>query len=308
MVANVTSREKVMVPPNSVMKLSCQVNCEMPSHIVEAGIHSGLLVPRTLHAGGSQPVVCLINTSDKHVHVRQGELIAQAVKVETIEVPAKVRVVGNRWYSKLDANSAYWQVKIKKEDRSKTAFISKYGLFEFARMAFGLCNAQATYARVISLVLRGLTWDIVLAFIDDILVLGKDIASHLANLRAVLQRFKKYGLKLKPKKCELFQEQVEFLGRVVSRKGMNIGPDYIEDVKKWPTLHNTKTVDRFLGFANYHRDFIEGYSKIAAPLQDVTGKRSFTWGKHSRRHSIYCGRLSPLHPYWPCRIPLIHLS
>ncbi|CAG2199298.1 unnamed protein product [Mytilus edulis] len=93
-VANVTIRDKVTVPPNSVMKLSCQVNCEMPSYIVEAGSPSGLLVPRTLHAAGSQPVVCLINTSDKHVHVRQGELIAQAVEVEKIEVPAKVRVVG----------------------------------------------------------------------------------------------------------------------------------------------------------------------------------------------------------------------
>ena len=146
-------------------------------------------------------------------------------------------------------------------------------------MAFGLCNTPATYARVISLVLRGLTWDIVLAFLDDILVLGKDIASHLANLRAVLQRFREYGLKLKPKKCELFQEQVEFLGRLVSRQGMNNGPGYIEDVKKWPAPHNTKTVERFLGFANYHRAFIEGYSKIAVPLQDVTGKRSFTWGE-----------------------------
>ncbi|VDI38341.1 Hypothetical predicted protein [Mytilus galloprovincialis] len=108
---------------------------------------------------------------------------------------------------------------------------------------------------------------------------SKDIASHLANLRAVLQRFREYGLKLKPKKCELFQEKVEFLGRVVSRQGMNIGPGYIEDVKKWPTPHNTKTVERFLGFANYHRAFIEGYSKIAIPLQDVTGKRSFAGGK-----------------------------
>ncbi|CAG2234724.1 TPT1 [Mytilus edulis] len=97
-VANVTIRDKVTVPPNSVMKLSCQVNCEMPSYIVEAGSPSGLLVPRTLHAAGSQPVVCLINTSDKHVHVRQGELIAQAVEVEKIEVPAKVRVVGTGGY------------------------------------------------------------------------------------------------------------------------------------------------------------------------------------------------------------------
>jgi hypothetical protein len=85
-------------------------------------------------------------------------------------------LAGNVWYSKLDANSAYWQVKIKPEDCSKTAFITKYGLFEFARMAFGLCNSPATYARVINLVLRGLNWKVVMAFLDDILVLGRDFA------------------------------------------------------------------------------------------------------------------------------------
>ena len=108
-------------------------------------------------------------------------------------------LAGNVWYSKLDANSAYWQVKIKPEDRSKTAFITKYGLFEFARMAFGLCNSPATYAGVINLMLRGLNWKVVLAFLDDILVLGRDFEGHLASLRAVLVRFREYVLKLKPK-------------------------------------------------------------------------------------------------------------
>ena len=140
-------------------------------------------------------------------------------------------LAGNIWYSKLDANSAYWQVKIKPEDCSKTAFITKYGLFEFARMAFGLCNSPATYARVINLVLRGLNWKVVLDFLDDILVLGNDFEGHLANLRAVLVRFREYGLKLKPKKCELFQKEVEFLGRVVGPRGMHIGPGYIKDIE-----------------------------------------------------------------------------
>jgi hypothetical protein len=96
-------------------------------------------------------------------------------------------LAGNVWYSKF---------QIKPEDCSKTAFITKYGLFEFARMAFGLCNSPATYTRVINLVLRGLNWKVVLAFLDDILVLGKDFEGHLANLRAVLVRFREYGLKL----------------------------------------------------------------------------------------------------------------
>ena len=114
-------------------------------------------------------------------------------------------LAGNVRYSKQNANSAYWQVKIKPEDCSKTSFITIYGFFEFARMVFGLCNSPATYARVINLVLRGLNWKVVLPFLDDILVLGKDFAGHLANLRAVLDRFREHGLILKPIKCELFQ-------------------------------------------------------------------------------------------------------
>jgi RNA:NAD 2'-phosphotransferase (TPT1/KptA family) len=186
-------------------------------------------------------------------------------------------LAGNIWYSKLDANSAYWQVKIREEDRGKTAFITKYGLFEFARMAFGLCNSPATYARVINLVLRGLTWRVVLAFLDDILVLGKTFKDHLDNLRAVFLRIREYGLKLKPKKCDLFKQEVEFLGRVVGPEGMRIGPGYIKDVQSWPVPTSSKDVERFLGFVNYHRSFIKELAHRASPLQEITGKKLFRW-------------------------------
>ena len=400
------------VPPNSVMRVGAQLSESMAGeYIVKAATKGELLIPRTLHNGGDNPVLCLINISDHYVEVEKGEVLAYAEEVcsnvETIGVqkvevaeqgglengkreipehlinlfdkskgelneqeqtqlsellcefedvfaksefdlgkfntiqhgidtgtnrPVKQRIkrtplgfageeeaqlkkmlsagvirpsvsewasapvlirkrcgsvrwcvdyralnaltikdvfplplvdecldtlAGNVWYSKLDANSAYWQVKIKPEDCSKTAFITKYGLFEFARMDFGLCNSPATYTRVINLVLRGLNWKVVVAFLDDILVLGKDFEGHLANLRAVLVRFREYGLKLKPKKCELFQKEVEFLGRVVGPRGIYIGPGYIKDIKNWPRPKNKKEVERFLGFTNYHRAFIE---------------------------------------------------
>ena len=92
-------------------------------------------------------------------------------------------LTGSEWFSKLDANSAYWQVPIREEDQKKTAFITKYGLFEHRRMAFGLCNSPATYARIMNLVMRGLTWKTILAFLDDIVVLGKSFRDHLENLR-----------------------------------------------------------------------------------------------------------------------------
>jgi hypothetical protein len=117
---------------------------------------------------------------------------------------------GTVYFSTLDMASGYWQLLVEEKDRHKTAFITKYGLFEFLRMGFGLCNAPATFQRVIQLVLRGLTWKQVLAYLDDVIVLGSDFQNHLGNLKLTLDRFRKYNLKLKPKKCCLFRKEVKF--------------------------------------------------------------------------------------------------
>ncbi|GFR82442.1 Pol polyprotein [Elysia marginata] len=186
-------------------------------------------------------------------------------------------LAGNIWFSKLDANSTYWQIKLKEEDKPKTAFITKYGLFQFTKMPFGLTNAPATFARAINLVLRGLTWKHVLAFLDDILVMGRDFKSHLRNLADVLSLFKKFGLKLKPRKCELFQKPVEFLGRKVGPEGLEMTPASIEHVQNWPVPTNVKQVQGFLGLVNYHRGFIKNFSDIAAPLYALTGQQGFHW-------------------------------
>ena len=139
---------------------------------------------------------------------------------------------GNKWFSKLDATWGYWQVKIKDSDKCKTAFITKYGLFQFKRMPFGLCNAPATFSRVMNLVLKGLHWSIVLAFLDDVLVLGKDPFNHINNLTDVFQRFREYGIKLKAKKCDLFQTEVEYLGRTVGRDCVKVSKSFIETMNK----------------------------------------------------------------------------
>ena len=96
---------------------------------------------------------------------------------------------GNVWFSKLEANMAYWRVHVSPEDRKKTAFITKNELFEFTRMGFGLCNAPATFARAMNIVLRGLSRRIILAFLDDMVVLGKSAQEHVENLRLVFDRF-----------------------------------------------------------------------------------------------------------------------
>ena len=186
-------------------------------------------------------------------------------------------LAGNEWFSKLDANSAYWQIPVKQEDQKKTAFITKYGLYEFVKMPFGLSNSPATFMRAIHLVPRGLNWQTVLAFLDDILVLGKKFKEHLQNLREALTRFREYGLKLKPKKCIFFQKKVQFLGRMVSNDSLEMSEADIEVVKNWPVPTCSKDVERFLGLANYHRAFLSDFAETACPLYDVTGKKPFVW-------------------------------
>ena len=184
----------------------------------------------------------------------------------------------NIWFSKLDAIWGYWQVNLREEDRRKTAFITKYGLYEFVKMPFGLCNSPSTFSRVINLVLRGLNWKTALAFLDDIVILGKNFQDHLENLVEALNRFRQYGLKLKPKKCTFCLKKVEFLGRIVGENSIEISEKDIEAVKEWPTPKNTKYVERFLGLANYHRSFIQNFAELAVPLYGITGKKAFHWG------------------------------
>lgn len=115
--------------------------------------------------------------------------------------------------------------------REKYGFITKYELFEFMRMGFGPCNAPAMFARAINLVLRRLNWKIALAFLDDVLILGESTRAHLDNLQQVFERFRHYGVKFKPRKCEFFQQTIEFLGRSVSSEGVEMGDQYIEAVR-----------------------------------------------------------------------------
>ena len=192
---------------------------------------------------------------------------------------------GNMWFSKLDANSAYWQIPIADDgSKEKTAFRTRQGLFHFNKLPFGLCNAPSTYSRAMNLVLQGMQWTKVLAFLDDICVLGSSTDDHLNNLNEVLSRFKQHGLKLKAEKCHLFKSEIEFLGRKVSRAGVSLTDHSIKTIERWIEPKNVKELQRFLGFANYHRNFIENFSGISEPLFRLLQKKvSFKWGEDQQK-------------------------
>lgn len=192
---------------------------------------------------------------------------------------------GNTFFSSLDMASGYWQVLVDERDRHKTAFTTKYGLYEHVRLPFGLCNSPATFSRVIQEVLRGLTWKECLAYLDDVIILGRDMLSHTRNLSSVISRFEKFNLKLKAQKCELYQTEIKFLGKLVSQNGISVNPESIEIIKKWPIPKDTKQLESFLGFANYHRNHVKGYAEITHTLYHLmkTSKKSkFTWSDENQ--------------------------
>lgn len=208
---------------------------------------------------------------------------------------------GTVFLSTLDLASGYWQIELEEADRNKTVFITKHGLFEHTRMGFMLCNGPATFQRAIQLVLQGLTWRQVLAYLDDVIVVGHSFKHHLDNLKEVLGRFRQYHLKLKARKCALFQTSVTFLGRVVSKDGIAINPKNITAVQAWPRPQNVTQVEAFLGFVNYHRDHLKDYAASAAPLYELTGSKGrklpFKWEDHHQQafeHLRTCMSTAPV--------------
>ena len=155
------------------------------------------------------------------------------------------------WFCTMDLASGYWQIKMKEEDKPKTAFVTRKGLFQFKVMPFGLCNAPATFQRLMDRVLVGLQWEQCLVYLDDIVVFGKTFEQTLARLRLVMERLKAAGLKLKASKCKWFQKSVQYLGHIVSAEGIKCDPEKIETVKDWPIPKSVTQVRSFLGLASW---------------------------------------------------------
>ena len=191
-------------------------------------------------------------------------------------------LAGSQVFTTLDLISGYWQVEVKPEDREKTAFCTSEGLFEFKVMPFGLCNAPATFQRLMDAVLMGLQWSRCLVYLDDVVVPGKSFEDHLQNLKYVLDRFRSAGLKLNLSKCKFGRREVTFLGHVVTAQGVAADPAKLSKVASWPQPQSQRDVQQFLGFASYYRRFIKDFAVIARPLHHLTEKTAiFNWTEES---------------------------
>lgn len=178
-------------------------------------------------------------------------------------------LTGSKWFSVLDLKSGYYQIEMDEQDKAKTAFVCPLGFWEFNRMPQGITNAPSTFQRLMEHCMGSLNRSEVLVFIDDLIVFSETLEEHDRCLIQVLNHLKEYGLKLSPDKCKFFQTSVRYLGHVVSEHGVSTDPSKIKAVKTWPRPQNLKELKSFLGYAGYYRRFVQDFSKIVRPLNDL---------------------------------------
>jgi hypothetical protein len=190
------------------------------------------------------------------------------------------QLVGDKVFFKIDLRSGYYQIKIRASDIPKTAFSTRYGLYEYLVMSFGLTNALAYFMYMMNSVFMPELDKFVVVFIDDILVYSKNKEEHTGHLYVVLQRLREHRLYAKLSKCDFLLKEIKFLGHTISQAGIVVDPDKVQEVMNWKPPTTVCQIQSFLGLAGYYQRFIPDFSRIAKPMTELLKKGAkFVWGQ-----------------------------
>ena len=185
---------------------------------------------------------------------------------------------GSEWFTVVDLTRAYYQGYISPESRHKTAFVTPWGFYQWVRIPFGLMNAPSNFQRYMENVIGDLRGKCALPYLDDIIIHSKTFSDHVQHIGEVLQRLQQHGMKLKADKCELFRQEVKFLGRIVSKKGYRMDDKNIKAVRALQDMQpkDVSEVRQLLGLLGYHRRHIQDFSRLAKPITDLLLKSNIS--------------------------------
>ena len=188
------------------------------------------------------------------------------------------QLTGAKYFSKMDVQWGYNNIRIKEGNEYKAAFQTNRGLFEPLVMFFGLTNSPATFQTMMNDIFREeIAQGWVIIYMDDILVFSHDYNQHQKQVKIILKKLEDHQLSLKAEKCYFNKEEINFLGLMISQKGIRMDPGKVKVVMDWLTPWTKWELQQFLGFVNFHRRFVKGFAGIAKPLTELIGKEGWNW-------------------------------
>ena len=188
------------------------------------------------------------------------------------------KLSGSKVFSALDSSGAFHTIAIAEDSRDYTSFVSPVGTFRFTRLPFGLANAPSAYSRLVQMALDRLGNPVYcLGYIDDIIIHSSNNEEHLEHLSQVVALHAQVGMKLNLKKCQVFEDQVVYLGHLVSAGGIAMVPSYVDKVLEWPLPATGKDLRSFLGFCGYYRSFIPEFAHLTAEMNKLKNEVTINW-------------------------------
>jgi hypothetical protein len=175
-----------------------------------------------------------------------------------------------QYFTKIDLDGAYHQIRVKPEDIPKTAFNCELRHYEFTVMTFGFSNASATFQRIMNEIFHTKENSFIIVYLDDILIFSETWKEYINHIRWTLDKLREDSLFAKMKKCEWGIQEVEYLRHIIKPGQIAMDPKKIQAVKKWPISQTVKNVQAFLGLANFYRRFVHRFSQITTLLTELT--------------------------------------